>query len=107
MRIKYAIIYNMKPLILKKSSILKHLAQRYVWWNTSEWAIAHADILIANVMNLGNWDDIQTLRKEVGDEILKTVLQRSPAGYFTYRSWDYWHIKFQINPIPSLPTRKL
>jgi len=97
----------MKPIILKKSLALKQLAHCYVWWNTPEWAIAHADILIANIMNLGNWNDIQALRKEVGDDILKTVLQQAPAGYFTYRSWDYWHVKFDIIPIPSLPARKL
>lgn len=96
----------MKPIILKKSAALKQLAQHYVWWNTPEWAIEHADILIANVMNLGNWDDIQALRKEVGDEVLKMVLRQPPVGHFTYRSWDYWHIKLDITPIPPLPTRK-
>jgi len=87
--------------------ILKQLARRYVWWNTPAWALKHLDILLANTMNLGNWDDIQMLRKAVGDEALKRVLHQAPAGYFNYRSWDYWHVKFDIKPIPPLPKRKL
>ncbi len=91
----------------QSSLVLKQLARRYVWWNTPEWALKHVNILLANIMNLGNWDDIQLLRKTMGDEALKQVLRRAPAGYFNYRSWDYWHIKFGIRPIPPLPKRKL
>lgn len=96
-----------KSILLKNSRSLQSLARRYVWWNNTEWALAHADILIANIMNLGSWEDIQALRKEVGDEVLKKVLRHPPPGYFNYRSWDYWHVKFNITPIPPLPTRKL
>ena len=62
---------------------------------------------IANVMNLGSWDDIQALRHSIGDELLKAVLKHPPIGYFSYRSWDYWHVKFNMLPIPPLPERKL
>ena|SRR3990167_1638545 len=96
----------MKNLTLKHSKYLDKLANRYVWWNSSDWAYAHPDIFLSNVMNLGNWDDIQSLRKAVGDQLLKQVLRNAPAGYFHPRSWDYWHVKFGIKPIPALPKRK-
>ena len=96
----------MEYLILKRSPCLDRLANRYVWWNSPDWAYEHPDIFLSNVMNLGNWDDIQSLQQVVGDQILKQVLQHAPAGYFHYRSWDYWHVKFGIKPIPSLPKRK-
>ncbi len=90
-----------------KTEILDKLAKRYVWWEDTEWAYSHPDIFFSNVMNLGCWEDIQALRKAVGDEKLKTTLLHALPGYFSYRSWDYWHIKFNILPIPPLPERKL
>jgi len=93
--------------MLKSLPLLEQLAKRYVWWNSTDWAYQHPEIFLSNVMNLGCWEDIQALRKTVGDEVLKQVLQEAPAGYFNYRSWDYWHVKFNMLPIPPLPERKL
>ena len=96
----------MKTITLTHSQCLDRLAGRYIWWNSLDWAYEHPDIFLSNVMNLGNWDDIQSLRQAVSDQILKQVLHHAPAGYFYPRSWDYWHVKFGIKPIPSLPKRK-
>ena len=104
--LNFVIIVKMKNLILKHSGYLDKLASRYVWWNSPEWAYEHPDIFLSNVMNLGNWDDIQSLRQAVGDRVLKQVLRAAPAGYFHPRSWDYWHVKLGIKPIPALPKRK-
>ena len=101
-----AIIPSVKPLILQHTAPLDRLAKRYIWWDTIDWAYAHPDTLLANIMDLGNWDDIQILRNQVGDVVLKTVLLHAAAGCFHARSWDYWHVKFGINPIPPLPKRK-
>lgn len=92
---------------LESSPSLEKLARRYVWWETPEWAYTHSNVFLANVMNLGSWDDLQNLRKIVGDTQLKQVLLNPPPGYFSYRSWDYWHVKFNLLPIPPLPKRKL
>lgn len=91
---------------IKPCKELDKLATRYVWWNSREWAYIHVDIFLSNVMDLGNWDDIQCLRREVSDQVLKQVLINAPAGYFHPRSWDYWHVKLGIKPIPPLPKRK-
>ena len=92
---------------IASSAVLDTLAIRYVWWNSVQWAYQHTDIFLSSVMNLGNFDDIQLLRREVGDAILEAVIRHAPAGYFNYRSWDYWHVKFGITPIPPLPAREL
>lgn len=96
----------MKKLILQHTAPLDRLAHRYVWWNTLDWAYAHPTVFLANVMDLGSWDDIQTMRHEVDDTILKSVLLHAAAGCFHARSWDYWHVKFGIYPIPSMPKRE-
>lgn len=86
---------------------LEPLAKRYVWWETPQWAYQHPEIFLANLMNQGYWDDIQLARKILGDNIFKQALLEAPPGYFNYRAWDYWHLKFGIIPIPPLPKRTL
>lgn len=101
--------YNlaMKQIQLATSSNLTKLATRYVWWQPSTWSYQHPLVFLANVMNLGCWTDIQSLRHEVSDSVLKQVLLNAPAGYFNYRSWDYWHAKFNISPVPAMPKRDI
>ncbi|OGT67663.1 MAG: hypothetical protein A3I12_06345 [Gammaproteobacteria bacterium RIFCSPLOWO2_02_FULL_38_11] len=96
----------MKSTSLKLTHGLKRLAERYVWWNSTEWACQHAPLFLSHVMNAGAWEDIQSLRQEVNDALLKKILLQAPPGIFTYRSWDYWHVKLGISPIPPLPKRK-
>lgn len=91
---------------LQKNAKLKVLAQRYVWWESPDWAYSHPEVFLANIMNLGNWEDIQEARKILGDSILKEALLEAPPGYYGYRAWDYWHLKFGLTPIPPLPQRK-
>ena len=97
----------MKEPILQHTVLLDRLASRYVWWNTVDWAYAHPAVFLANIMDLGSWDDIQTMRHEVDDSVLKAILLNAAVGYFHARSWDYWHVKFGINPIPPMPKRAL
>lgn len=90
---------------IKTNSQLDLLARRYIWWETPEWAYAHPTIFLANLMNIGTWHDIQFARHLLGDAVFKQALLEAPPGYFSYRAWDYWHLKFGITPIPPLPKR--
>jgi hypothetical protein len=89
----------------KPNPQLDLLAKRYVWWEAPEWAYSHPTVFLANLMNIGTWKDIQLARQLLGDSVLKQVLREAPPGYFNYRAWDYWHLKFGVTPIPPLPTR--
>lgn len=93
----------MKP--LKANIQLNFLAKRYVWWETPEWACTHPTVFLANLMNIGTWNDIQTARHLLGDATFKEALLEAPPGYFGYRAWDYWHLKLGLTPIPPLPKR--
>ncbi len=90
---------------LYANSELETLAKRYVWWESPQWAYAHPTVFLANLMNQGIWEDILLARHLLGDQALKQALLEAPPGYFSYRSWDYWHLKLGITPIPSLPKR--
>lgn len=97
----------MKPI---DSELLKPLARKYIWWKTPEEAVALPERVIAQVMNIGDYDDMQRLAAEVGDKVLCTVLSHAEAGQFNERSWAYWHYRLglaDMDQVPALPVRRL
>ena len=89
---------------------LKTLARKYVWWKTPEEAVAMPQRVIAQVMNIGDYADVQSLATQVGDDVLRDVLAHAEAGQFNERSWAYWHYRLglsSVDGVPALPVRKL
>lgn len=65
--------------------------------------------LIAQIMNMGDYADVQAMAAEVGDEALREVLSHAEAGQFDERSWAYWHYRLglaDVDHVPPLPVRK-
>ena len=88
---------------------LKQLAGKYLWWRTPDEAMAMPERVIAQVMNIGDYADVQTLAAQIGDEVLRNVLTHAEAGQFNQRSWAYWHYRLglaDVDQVPALPTRK-
>jgi hypothetical protein len=85
---------------------LFQLARRLVWWKPPEEALKVPERLVAQVMTLGTWDDIQLAKQHWGIEAFRRVLAAPPPGVFDRRSWNYWHVVFGISPTPPLPVRK-
>lgn len=88
---------------------LRALAQKYIWWKTLGEAVASPQRIIAQVMNIGDFDDVQCLADLVGIDALRDVLKHAEIGQFTERSWAYWHIRLGLSShdaIPPMPTRK-
>ncbi len=91
---------------------LEHLAARYVWWKTPEEAMQFPDRVAAQVMNLGDWDDVVTMVDTLGEDYLRGVLQHAEVGQLDARSWHYWHYRLGLaeygkRPVPPMPVRKL
>jgi hypothetical protein len=87
---------------------LKPLAGKYIWWKTPEEAVAYPQRVIAQVMNLGIYSDVLSLVALVGDETLREVIRCSEAGWFSERSWAYWHYRLGLastGQVPPLPQR--
>jgi hypothetical protein len=95
------------PGTLANDAALRSLAQELVWWQTPEQALADCPRFLAQVMTLGHWDDVQTVRAAFGDEAFRQVLACPPPGVFDERSWAYWHWVFKQLPVPPLPSRRL
>lgn len=88
---------------------LKPLASKYIWWKTEDEAVNIPEQVIAQVMNLGDYADVQTLVLQVGDDVLRQVLIHAQAGQFNQRSWAYWHYRLglcRVDQVPALPVRR-
>ena len=90
--------------------ILKPLAGKYIWWKSPDEALATPERVIAQVMDIGDYADVQWLATQVGDEVLREVLAHAQAGYFNERSWAYWHYRLGlcgVDQVPPLPVRRV
>jgi len=89
--------------------LLKRLARKYIWWKTPDEALAEPARIVAQVMNMGDYDDVQALATEACDAVLKGVLVHAEAGQFDERSWTYWHYRLSlagVDQVPPMPARK-
>ncbi len=89
--------------------LLKALASKYIWWKTSVEAMSMPQRIIAQVMNIGDYTDVQRLASQMGDAALRDVLSHAEAGQFNERSWAYWHYRLalaRVDQVPPLPARR-
>ena len=92
------------------TELLERLAAKYVWWKTPAEAIARPERIAAQVMDIGDYDDVQSLVHEAGLGYLRDVLTHAEAGQFNARSWTYWHYRLGLSDpgkVPALPERRI
>ena len=90
--------------------LLKRLSAHYIWWKSPDEAMRNPRRIIAQVMNIGDFEDMQQLAEILGDEALRGVLRDAEAGEFNERSWHYWHYRLgmsKLDQVPDLPKRCL
>jgi|SRR5579863_2655719 len=75
---------------------LRGLAARYVWWKTAEEAMRFPDRVAAQVMNMGDWDDVLELIDAAGEDYLREVVRHAGVGQLSERSWHYWHYRLGL-----------
>lgn len=86
------------------------LGRKYVWWKTPEESAVVPGRVIAQVMNIGDYADVQALANQVGDDVLREVLQQAEIGQFNERSWAYWHYRLglaDVEGVPPMPDRRV
>lgn len=90
--------------------LLLHWASRYIWWKTPTEALRHPERIIAQVMDIGDYDDVQQMVRTFGDSAPRYVVEHAEAGMFSPRSWAYWHYRLGLaasGRVPPLPQRKV
>jgi hypothetical protein len=88
---------------------LTYFARKYIWWQAPETAVMSPHRIIAQVMNIGTFDDAQALLGRVGEADFKQALREARPGEFSERSWHYWHLVLgvtQLDTIPPMPLRR-
>ncbi len=91
-------------------TLLTFYAAKYVWWKPPAQAIQMPQRVVAQVMNIGSYDDVLMLAEQVGDDYLRQVLHAAEIGQFNERSWAYWQYRLGLRPsaaLPPMPQRQL
>jgi hypothetical protein len=87
---------------------VRAIARKYIWWR--EPPGAHRDLrMLAQVMELGSHEDVEAVRDAAGDDILREVLRAAEPGWFSEKSWHYWHYALGVaafGQVPDLPRRR-
>lgn len=89
--------------------LIEQLAARYIWWQAPQLAAARPRRVMAQVMDIGDFADVESLTDAVGDDVLREVIAGAEAGEFNPRSWHYWHYRLglaRLGEVPPLPQRR-
>lgn len=90
-------------------ALLESLARRYCWWQSPEEALQIPRRIVARVMEMGDYKDVELLGDTLGTTVLRDALQHAEAGEFSPRSWHYWHYRLglaELGQVPPLPQRR-
>ena len=103
--------YEEKQIVMNSTQkdFLRCAAQKYIWWKTPDEAVIYPQRVLAQVMNIGIWEDLCKLSQNFNKEELLDVLQNAEAGQFNSRSWHFWHYRLTdcaVGEVPALPVRR-
>ena len=87
-------------------NLLQNFANKYVWWKSPGEAMEYPERIIAQVMNIGDYDDVQLMVRFINEERLKNVLKTAEIGQFNEKSWHYWHYRLHLakpGHVPHMP----
>lgn len=102
-------IVHLDRLAAAQSELLRRLAAKYIWWKTPSEALRQPQRVIAQVMTLGDYDDVQAMVAALGYDALRAVVRDAEPGWFDARSWTYWHYRLHLaapDQVPPLPARR-
>lgn len=92
-----------------RNALLESLARRYCWWQAPAEALRTPRRIVARVMEMGDYSDVERLGDVLGDSAFRDALQHAEAGEFSPRSWHYWHYRLglaHLGEMPPLPQRR-
>jgi hypothetical protein len=81
------------------------VAQKVVWYEKPEEALANLMTFLSHLMVYGSSADVSVVERYVPTEEFRRALENAPAGVFTREAWKKWHERIGI-PAPPLPRRR-
>lgn len=82
------------------------LAQRLVWFEPPEDALADPVRFLAYAFARATHDDMNILRRYLTADDFRAALRDAPPGIIDPRSWCYWNVRLGQYPAPAMPERK-
>lgn len=70
--------------------LIEKLGRKYLWWRPVDGRPFSEDRVIAQIMNLGTYDDILLLETSIGRPRLIEIMLHAQPGWFNDRSWEFW-----------------
>ena len=89
---------------MEASEQLKRMAAKLIWWQTPEVSFVQPRRLLAQVMTLGDWQEVVEFKNAFGWDAFKDALTHAEPGLFDQKSWLMWH-RFFGWPVPAMPQR--
>jgi hypothetical protein len=92
------------------NGFLRRMATKYVWWLSPADALKRRHLVTAQVMELGDYDDVLLLESAIGRDALIAALQGAGPGRFSAPSWAFWHYRLGLarpGRVPPLPKRSI
>jgi len=83
-----------------RAELLAEFAQRYVWW--ADDGGPSEERIIAQVMNVGTYDDIRRLERAFDADALRRVMLQAQPGWISERSWDFWRGRLRLRGDPAI-----
>lgn len=93
----------MKPLPCNPD--LLAVAQRVIWFEPPERALADPIRFLAYLMTYGAVADVAVVRRYLDLDDFREALERAPPGIIDERSWAYWNAMTGRYPAPPMPRR--
>jgi hypothetical protein len=83
--------------------LISDLGRKYIWWQPIGDVPHSEERIIAQVMNLGTFDEICHLEHTLGRERLAQVMLQAAPGWFSDRSWEFWRGRLSLALGRALP----
>jgi hypothetical protein len=94
---------------IAEGELIAELARKYIWWVPIGDATPSPERVIAQVMNIGGYDDIRRMETALGFERLADVMIAAAPGWIGPRSWSFWRGRLARETrqtIPEQPPRR-
>ena len=87
--------------VTDRGKLIAELARRYVWWSDAR--SVGDDRVVAQVIELGTYEDIRRVEKAFAPEELRDIMLRAPPGAIGERSWDFWRGRLRFAGCAGIP----
>ncbi len=100
-----------EPTETDSRNVLAAMGRRYLWWERDRIDAVPPRRIVAQLMNIGDYDDVLAVLSLLGEAPFRDALANAEAGWFSPKSWSYWHLRLGLREpgesSPPLPARRI